>query len=233
MYRLSDDDSDSSLTIYYKAYNNNKSEMNESSSESTERTQRMEEEIARIKEARKRTQEKKKRQRTAKRQRPRYPDIKPIIKGYDSDSDDKDAPPFHISPPAAYIPLPRAYTEFQAAASAYSGHPHWDLCSPKKYYTWTKDWLWTEKLGHYLPEHFTPQTQPLFNCHNTFYSTHSISSVRTLSHPSPPKPLRSYMIQVPPSQCYLPNSHSRGRMSDLASIASVAALKGENKTITK
>jgi hypothetical protein len=93
MYRLSDEDSDNSLTIYYKAYNNNKPEMNESSSESTERTQRIEEEIARMKEARKRKQEKKKRQRTEKRQRPRYPDIKPIIKGYDSDSDDEDAPP--------------------------------------------------------------------------------------------------------------------------------------------
>ncbi len=30
MYRLSDDDSDSSLTIYYKAYNSNKPEINES-----------------------------------------------------------------------------------------------------------------------------------------------------------------------------------------------------------
>ncbi len=49
MYRLSDEDSDSSLTIYYKAYSNNKPEMNESNSESIERTKRMEEEIARIK----------------------------------------------------------------------------------------------------------------------------------------------------------------------------------------
>jgi hypothetical protein len=113
--------------------------MNESSSESTERTQSIEEEIARMKEARKRKQEKKKRQRIAKRQHPRYPDIKPIMKGYDSDSDDEGAPTLHISPPAAYIPLPRTYTEFQATASAYSGHPNWDLCSPKEYYTWTKD----------------------------------------------------------------------------------------------
>ncbi len=41
MYRLSEKDSDSNLTIYYKAYNNNKPEMNESSSESTERTHRI------------------------------------------------------------------------------------------------------------------------------------------------------------------------------------------------
>jgi hypothetical protein len=106
MYRLSDEDSDSSLTIYYKAYNNNKPEMNESSSESTERTQRIEEEIARMKEVRKR-KEKKKRQRTAKRQRPRYPDIKPIIKGYDSDSDDEIALPLHIRPPEALVNCPQ------------------------------------------------------------------------------------------------------------------------------
>ena len=130
MYRLSDEDSDSSLTIYYKAFNNNKPEMNESSSESSERTQCIEAEVARMKEARKRKQEKKKRQRTAKQQRPKYPDIKPIIRRYDSDSDDEDALPLHISPPEAYTPLPRTYAEFQASASAYSGHPHWDLCSP-------------------------------------------------------------------------------------------------------
>jgi hypothetical protein len=147
MYRLSDEESDSSLTIYYKAYNNNKPEMNESSSESTARTQRIEEEIARMKEARKR-KEKKKRQRTAKRQRPKYPDIKPIIKGYDSDSDDEDATPLHIGTPEACTPLPRTYAEFQASASAYSSHPHWDLCSPLKFYSWTKEWLWTETLGH-------------------------------------------------------------------------------------
>jgi len=102
MYRLSDEDSDSSLTIYYKAFNNNKPEMNESSSESRERTQRIEAEVARMKEARKRKQEKKKRQRTAKKQRPKYPDIKPIIRRYDSDSDDEDALPLQISPPEAY-----------------------------------------------------------------------------------------------------------------------------------
>jgi hypothetical protein len=102
MYRLSDEDSDSSLTIYYKAYNNNKPEMNESSSESTERTQRIEEEVARMKEARKRKQEKKKRQRTAKRQRPRYSDIKPVIKRYHSDSDDEDAQPLHFNHLEAY-----------------------------------------------------------------------------------------------------------------------------------
>jgi hypothetical protein len=142
MYRLSDEDSDSSLTIYYKAYNNNKPEMNESSSESTARTQRIEAEVARLEEeARKRKQEKKKRQRTAKRQRPRYPDINPIIKGYGSDSDDEDALPLHISPPEAYTPLPRTYAEFQASASAYSGHPHWDLCSPLEFYSWTKEWM--------------------------------------------------------------------------------------------
>jgi hypothetical protein len=38
MYSLSDEDSDSSLTIYYKAYDNNKPEMNESSAESRRRT---------------------------------------------------------------------------------------------------------------------------------------------------------------------------------------------------
>ncbi len=70
MYRLYDEDSDSSLTIYYKAYIKNKPEMNESSSESTERTQRIEAEVARLEEeARKRKQEKKERQCTAKRQR--------------------------------------------------------------------------------------------------------------------------------------------------------------------
>ncbi len=182
MCRLSDEDSDSSLTIYYKAYNNNKPEMNESSSESTERTQHIEEEIARMKEARKRKQEKKKRQRTAKRQRPRYPDIKPITKGYDSDSDDEDAPPLHISPPAAYIPLPRTYTEFQATASAYSSHPHWDLCSPKEYYTWTKDWLWTEKLGHYLPEDSTPPDPTTVQLPTTRSTRHTASPLR---EPSP------------------------------------------------
>ena len=70
VYRLSDDDSDSSLTIYYKAYNNNKPEMNESNSESIERTKRMEAEIARMKEARQRKQAKEKRQRHAKKQHP-------------------------------------------------------------------------------------------------------------------------------------------------------------------
>jgi hypothetical protein len=68
-----------------------------------ERTQRIEAKVVRLEEeARKRKQEKKKRQRTAKRQRPRYPDITPIIKGYDSDSDDEEALPLHISPPEAY-----------------------------------------------------------------------------------------------------------------------------------
>jgi hypothetical protein len=141
MYRLSDEDSDSSLTIYYKAFNNNKPEMNESSSVSTERTQRIEEEIARMKMARKRKQEKKKRQRNAKRRRPRYPDIKPARKGYNIDSDDEDSQPLSLSPPEAYTPLLRTYAEFQASSSAYSGHPHWNLCSPKEYYIWTKDWL--------------------------------------------------------------------------------------------
>jgi hypothetical protein len=127
-----------------------------------------------MKEARKRKQEKKKRQRTAKKQRPRYPDIKSIIKGYHSDSDDEDAQPLRFSPPEAYTPLPRTYAEFQASASACSGHPHWDLCSILEYNSWTKEWLWTERLGHYLPEHFIPQTQPLFNCpqHILIYTQH-------------------------------------------------------------
>jgi hypothetical protein len=158
MYRLSDEDSDSSLTIYYKAFNNNKPEMNESSSESTEWTHRIEEDIARMKEARKRKQEKKKRPHNAKRQRPRYPDIKLIIKGYHSE---------------AYNPLPRTYAEFQASASAYSGPPHWDLCSPQEYYTWTKYWLWTEKLIQLPPRTlFTPDpaTSQLPTTHPTRYT---------------------------------------------------------------
>jgi hypothetical protein len=192
MYRLSDEDSDSSLTIYYKAYNNNKPEMNESSSESTERTQRIEAEVARLEEeARKRKQEKKNRQRTAKRQRPRYPDIKPIIKGYDSDSDDEDALPLHISPPEAYTPLPRTCAEFQASASAYSGHSHWDLCSPLEFYSWTKEWMWTEKFGPYLPEHFSTPTQPLFNC-----PQHVLLDTQHLLYENPLPPVTTQTIEV-------------------------------------
>jgi hypothetical protein len=102
MYRLSDEDSDSNLIIYYKAYSNNKPEINESSSESVERTQRMEVEIARMmKEARKQKQDKKKRQRTAKSQRPRTKDTTPDTKGYHTDSDDDPAINLRLTPPAA------------------------------------------------------------------------------------------------------------------------------------
>jgi hypothetical protein len=49
MYYLSDEDSASSLTIYYKAHDNNSPEMNESSAESRRRTKAMEKDIARFK----------------------------------------------------------------------------------------------------------------------------------------------------------------------------------------
>jgi hypothetical protein len=48
MYRLSDDDSDSSLTIYYKAYNKTKPEINESNAESAQTSHDMEQEIKRL-----------------------------------------------------------------------------------------------------------------------------------------------------------------------------------------
>jgi hypothetical protein len=132
MYRLSDEDSDSSLTIYYKAYSNNKPEINESNSESVERTKRMEEEIARMKEARQRKQAEKKRQRQAKRQRPRGDNVNIDKNGYNNDSDDDAATTLSLPQPAAYNTLPRTYAEFQIKTSDYIGHPHWDLCSPQE-----------------------------------------------------------------------------------------------------
>jgi hypothetical protein len=111
MYRLSDEDSDSSLTIYHKAYNKNKPVMNESSSESTEPTQRIKVEIAHMKEARKRKQDKKKRQRKTKRQRQRTKDTTPDKQGYQTDSDDDPAIDLRVTPPATYRRTAWQWTE--------------------------------------------------------------------------------------------------------------------------
>ncbi len=79
MYRLSDDDSDSSLTIYYKAYNSNKPEINESNAESVLRTLSIEKEIKRLKEARRQNH---------KRKKPKPANVPhPHDKGDDSDED--------------------------------------------------------------------------------------------------------------------------------------------------
>ena len=104
-----------------------------------------------MKEARKRQREKKKRQRTAQKQRPKYPDIKPIIRRYDSDSDDEDALPLQISPPEAY----------------------------------------TEKLGHYLPEHFSTPTQTLVNC-----PQHILLETQHLLYKNPLPPITTQTLSL-------------------------------------
>jgi hypothetical protein len=154
MYRLSDDDSDSSLTIYYKAFNKEKPEMNESNEESVRRTQAMEKEIKRLK-----AERRKKR----KRKKPTPENVPPNTdKGDDSDEE----PNAEIAnyPPTRDPSLPRTYADFLATASAYSGHPAWDLCSPKEFYLWTKGWEWTPELGHFLPEHLLPLPDTITNC---------------------------------------------------------------------
>ncbi len=67
-------------------------------------------------------------------------------------------------PPIRDTTLPRTYTDFLATASAYSGHPVWNLCSPKEYYLWTNGWEWTPELGQFLPEHFLPLPDTITNC---------------------------------------------------------------------
>ncbi len=146
MYRLSDDDSDSSLTIYYKAYNNTKPEVNESNAESTQRSHDLEQEIQRLK-----AERRKKR----KRKKP-IPSNIPPNKDRGEDPDEDSNTEMTISQPTRDPPLPRTYADFLATAPAYSSHPAWDLCSPKEYYLWTKEWEWTSELGHFLPEHFRP-----------------------------------------------------------------------------
>jgi hypothetical protein len=128
MYRLSDEDTDSSSTIYYKAYNEAKPEVNESNAESTQRTQDMEQEIKR-----------RKAERSKKRKR-KKPTSGHVPQPTDKDEDsyeDPDAAMANRNPARGDPPLPRTYPEFEANASTYSGHPAWVLCSPRTFYLWT------------------------------------------------------------------------------------------------
>jgi hypothetical protein len=166
--------------------------MSKTQSLSIKRTKRMEEEIARMKEARQRKQAKKKRQRQAKRQRPPGDNVNIDKNEYNNDSDDDAATTLRLTRPATYNPLPRTYAEFKVKASDFIGHPHWDLCSPQEYYTWTRDWKWAAKLGHYLPEHFLiPQPDTLINC-----PQHILLDTQHLLYENPLPPITTQTIEV-------------------------------------
>ncbi len=154
MYWLSDDDSDSSLTIYYKAFNKEKREMNESNDESVRRTQAMEKEIKRLKAER---------HKKRKHKKPTPGPVAPTHGKGDNSNEDPNAEMANY-PLTRDLPLPRTYADFLATASAYSGHPAWDLCSPQEFYLWTKGWEWTPELGHFLPEHFLLLPDTITNC---------------------------------------------------------------------
>jgi hypothetical protein len=99
MYRLSDDDSDSSLTIYYKAYNKTKPEVNESNAESTRRSHDLEQEIQRLKAERRKK---------CKRKKLIPSNIPPNKdKGEDPDEDSNTemtiSPPTRDPPPPSYL----------------------------------------------------------------------------------------------------------------------------------
>jgi hypothetical protein len=121
MYRLSDDDSDSSLTIYYKAYNKTKPEVNESNAESAQISQDMELEIKRLK-----AERRKKR----KRKKPAPGTIPPNTDKSDDPDEDSNTEMANYQP-TRDPSLPRTSADFVATASAYSGHPAWDLLTSR------------------------------------------------------------------------------------------------------
>ena len=51
--------------------------------------------------------------------------------------------------------------------------------------------MWTEKLGHYLPEHFSTQTQPLVNC-----PQHVLLDTQHLLYENPLPPVTTQTIEV-------------------------------------
>ncbi len=98
---------------------------------------------------------KKKRMKLMKEIRRKVPKVDPIPTRQSSQkvSDeecDKQALPFlqMAQPVDYYVPLPRTWLEFQTQSLQYQGHPIWNLCSPKEYYEWTKDWDWSPDKGH-------------------------------------------------------------------------------------
>ncbi len=181
MYHLSDNDSDNSLTIYYKAYNNNKPELHESNAESVRRTNAIEKEIKRLKGARRQKR---------KRKKPKPAHVLPPHDTRDDSDEDHDTD-MTSSPPTRYPPLPRTYADFTAHASAYSDHPAWDLCSPKEFYLWTQGWNWTQDLGHFLPENFLPLPDVVVNC-----PQHILLDTQHLLYANPNPPSLPQTIEV-------------------------------------
>ncbi len=196
------------MTIYYKSYNKTKPEVNESNAESAQRSHDLEQEIQRLK-----AERRKKR----KRKKPTPGNIPPNTdKGEDPDEDSNTE--MTIYQPTRDHPLPRTYADFLATAPAYSGHPAWNLCSPKEYYLWTKEWEWTPELGHFLPEQFLPLPDTITDCPQHI-STLNTSSMPTLSLQLSLELSRSYMTLARLSLCYLRTSPLPGPTSARASTA--------------